>query len=96
MDKDINNTPSLVDALVTDIINDLPAEGLVSIADLDEDEFRVLELTQGRYIKYRLSQLSKLQSDELIKECRQRSDEKSMGDAGASVFILKEMWKRLT
>jgi len=46
---------SLIDALITDVIDDMSLEALVSIADLDEDEFRVLELTQGRYMKHRLA-----------------------------------------
>ena len=93
-DQDQNNS-SLLNALVTDVINEIPLEARVSIADLDEDEIRVLEVVQGKYLKYRLDQLTELGNDELLKECRERSGDKSMDDAGASVFILKQIWKQL-
>lgn len=95
MNEHNKNNLTLLDALIIDILNDLTLEERVSIADLDEDEFRVLELVQGKYIKYRLDQLSKQGNDELLKECRKRSGDKSLDDIGASVFILKELWKRL-
>jgi hypothetical protein len=53
-----DNISSLIDALITDVINEMPLEARVSIADLDEEEFRVLELSQGKYIKYRVDNLS--------------------------------------
>ena len=65
----------------------------VSIADLDEDELRVLELTMGKYMKFRIEQLNEQGNDELIKECRKRSGDESLDNAGAAAFILKEIWK---
>ena len=65
----------------------------VSIADLDEDELRVLELTMGKYMKFRIEQLNEQGNDELIKECRKRSGDESLDNAGATAFILKEIWK---
>ena len=51
---------------------------------------------QGRYIKYRIDQLTEQGSNELLEECRERSGDKSMDDAGVAVFILKKLWKQLT
>jgi hypothetical protein len=95
MAENTNNISSLIDALITDILDEMPLEGLVSVADLGEDEFRVLELSQGRYIRYRIDNLSETGNEELLKECRERSGDKSLDDAGASAFVLKELWKRL-
>jgi len=61
----------------------------VSIADLNEGELQTLQLVMGRYMKYRIEQLSEQGNDELLKECRERSGDKSLDDAGASVFILR-------
>ena len=95
MTKHNERPPTLLDELMTFIINDLPTEALVSIADLDKDELRVLELVHGKYIKHRLSQLTEQGRIELLEECRKRSSDKSMDDAGVAVFILRELWKQL-
>jgi hypothetical protein len=95
MTKQNKNSLSLLDALIKGVINEMSLEARVSIADLKEDEFRVLEQIQGKFIKYRLDQLSDEGNNELLKECRERSGDKSMDDVGASVFILREIWRRL-
>ena len=43
-----NNIPYTVDQVVDDIIAELPLEARINTANLDEDEFRVVELTLGR------------------------------------------------
>jgi hypothetical protein len=95
MNKKNENSLSLLDALIIDVINELPLETRVSIADLKDHEFKALELIQGKYIKYRLDQLTDEGNDELLKECREQSGYKSMDDVGASNFILREIWKHL-
>jgi len=66
-----------------------------SIADLDEDEIRTLEQVMGRYMKFRLAELSGKGNDELLKECRKRFGDESMDDAGAASLVLKEVWKQI-
>jgi hypothetical protein len=95
MIKHNENPLTLVDALIITVINEMPLEARVSIADLKDREFKALELIQGKYIKYRLDQFTDEGNNELLKECRERSGDKSMDDAGASVFILREIWKQL-
>jgi len=73
----------------------MPLEARVSIADLKDHEFKTLELIQGKYIKYRLGQLNDEGNDELLKECRKRSGDELLDDVGASIFILREIWKQL-
>ena len=46
-----------VDQVVDEIIAELTLAEKVGTADLGEDELRVLELTLGKYIRYRLDQL---------------------------------------
>jgi hypothetical protein len=89
------NNLTLLDALITDILDDLTLEERVSIADLNEHELRTLQLVMGKYMKFRIEQLSEQGNDELLKECRKRSGDKSLDDAGASVFVLTEIWKQL-
>ena len=67
----------------------------MSIADLNEGELQTLQLVMGKYMKYRLDQLSEQGNDELLKECIERWGDKSLDDVGASVFILKMIWERL-
>ncbi len=95
MNKSDKHPQSLIDALITDVLNDLTLEERVSIADLNEDELRVLELTMGKFMKYRLEQLNEQGNDDLLKECRKRSGDEYLDDAGASVFVLKGICDRL-
>ena len=86
---------SLLDALITNLIDELPLESRDRAANLDEDELRVLEAVLGKFITYRLEQLNEEVNEELFKECVARSGDISLDDAGAAVFILKELLKRL-
>jgi hypothetical protein len=83
------------DALIIDILDNLTLEERVSIADLDENEHKTLQLVMGKYMKYRLDRLNEQGNDALLKECRDRSGDESLDDVGASVFILKVIWKKL-
>ena len=89
------HSQTLLNALIIDILDDPTLEERVSIADLKEHELKTLQLVMGRYMKFRIEQLSEKGNDELLKECRERSGDESMDDAGASVFVLKEIWKQL-
>lgn len=86
---------SLLDALISDLIDELPLESRVRAANLDEDELRVLEAVLCKFLTYRLEQLNKQVNEELLNECIARSGDESLDDDGASAFILKELWKRL-
>ena len=56
---------------------------------MDRDEFKTLQLIPGRYMRYKLNQLSEEENEELLKECIAETGDKSWGVADASVFILK-------
>ena len=64
-------------------------------ANLSEDEVQVIEAVLAKFLNQRLEGLDEKVNDELLKECKERSGDNSLDDAGASGFILKELWKRL-
>ena len=86
---------SLLDVLITDLIDELSLESRVKAANLDEDELRLLEAVLSKFITYRLEKLDEQVNDELFKECIAKSGDIKLDYAGASAFILKELWKRL-
>ena len=51
MNEPNENNLTLIDALIIGVINEMPLEARVSIADLNEQELKTLELVQGKYIK---------------------------------------------
>jgi len=89
------NNPKIIDALISNIINDLTTEERFSIADLGEDEIRTLELVMGRYMKFRPAELSGKGNDELLQECRKKFGDESMDESVAGSFILKEIWSQI-
>jgi hypothetical protein len=95
MDSTDYNTPALLDALITDMIAEMPLEDRVSTANLEEHEIRILQLTLRKYVKHRINQFSETGNEELKKECIAVSGVESLNDAEAASVILKELWKRL-
>ena len=49
---------SLLDALITELIDELPLESRVRAANLNEDELRVLQAVLSKFLTYRLDQLN--------------------------------------
>ena len=45
--------------------------------------------------RFSIKQLNEKGNSELIKECRERSEDDYMDDSDAAVFILTEIWKQL-
>jgi len=88
------NNLNAVDAVVDVIISELTLAERVGTADLDEDEFRVIELTLGKYIQHKLDQLGVGVNKALMKDCLAKSGE-SLDEVDAATVILKEIWKRL-
>ena len=90
-----NSCLNTVDQVVDDIIAELTLEEKVGTADLDENEFRVLELTLGKFIRYKLDQLDFGANEALRDDCISRSGRSTLNDADAAAVILKEVWDRL-
>ena len=95
MNQPNNICPNKVDQIVDDIIADLTLEERVGTADLDEREFRVVELTLGKLIRYKLDQLDVGVNEALRDDCISRSGKSTLSNTDAATVILKEVWKRL-
>ena len=89
-----SDNPNTVDQVVDELIEDLTLAERVGTADLDENEFRVLELTMGKLIRYRLERKDVDVNKELMKDCIAKSG-KSLDKVDAATVILKEIWNRL-
>jgi hypothetical protein len=86
---------SLLEALISDIIAGISLEDRVRFANLSEDEVQVIEAVLAKFLKQRLEGLDEQVNDELLKECKERSGDNSLDDAGVAGYILTELWKRL-
>jgi hypothetical protein len=95
MNQSNNQPKSLLDALINDILDEMTLEDMVRFANLVEDEVQVLEAVLSKLITYRLEKLEDRVNEDLLQECIERSGDSSLDDAGASGFILTELWKRL-
>ncbi len=94
MNQSDKHNPNTVDAVVDVIIDELTLEERVGAGNLDEDEFRVLELTLGKLIRYKLDQLDVGVNKELMNDCLEKSGE-SLDEVDAATVIIKELWNRL-
>ena len=94
MNPSDNYNPNTVDAVVEEILAELTLAERVGAADLDEDEFHVLELMLGKYIRHRLDQMDVGVNQKLMKDCLEKSGE-SLNEVDAATVIIKELWKRL-
>ena len=94
MNQSGKQNPNTVDDVVDEIIAELTLVERVGTADLGEDELRVLELTLGKYIRYRLDQLDVGVNQKLMKDCLSKSGE-SLDEIDAATVIIRELWNRL-
>ena len=81
-------------AVVDELISELTLAERVGTADLDEDQFHVLELTLGKLIRYKLEHMDFGVNTELMKDCLEKSGE-SLNEIDAATVIIKELWNRL-
>ena len=94
MNPSDNHNPNTVDAVVEEILAELTLAERVGTADLDEDQFHVLELTLGKLIRYKLEHMDFGVNTELMKDCLEKSGE-SLNEIDAATVIIKELWNRL-
>ena len=94
MNQSDKHKPNTVDAVIEEIIAELTLVERVGTADLEENEFRVIELTLGKYIRHRLDQMDVCVNTELMRDCLEKSGE-SLNEVDAVTVIIKELWKRL-
>jgi hypothetical protein len=89
------NIIDTVDAVVEDIIAEMPLDDRVRTANLDEDGLLVLQLAHGKYLRHILNNQSKDVNKKLLKDCIKKSRNEKFNEAEAAAYILKELWKRL-
>ena len=89
------NSLDTVDAVVDDIIAEMPLDDRVRTANLDEDGLLVLQLALGKYLRYLLENQSEDVNRNLFKDCTTRSGNKNLDEAEAASYILKELSRRL-
>ena len=94
MNQSDKHNPNTVDAVVDILISELTLAEMVGTANLGEDELRVLELTLGKYIRYRLDQLDVGVNKVLMKDCLSKSRE-TLNAVDAATVIIRELWNRL-
>ena len=90
--KDSLNT---VDGVIDDIIAEMPLDDRVRTANLDEDGLLVLQLALGKYLRSLLDNQSENVNKKLLKDCIKQSGNKTLDEAEAPLYILKELWERL-
>ena len=93
--ENLNKNTNTVDEVVDGLIAELPLELRVSIANLDEAEFRTLELTREKYQRYKLDQLNVGVNEALRDDCIAKSSDETLDDVDAATVILKALWDRL-
>ena len=87
--------PAMLFALVMDIIQDMPLDVRASVADLEEDEIRVLELTLGKYLQYRLQQLNDDRLQQLKEDCQSMSGKEFPEEIDEVQTVLRYIWRVL-
>ena len=87
--------PALLFGLVLNIIQDMPLDVRVSVADLEEDEIRVLELTMGGYLQYRLQQLNDDQLHQLKEDCQSMVGKEFSDEINEVQTVLRYIWRIL-
>lgn len=95
MSQNNKSSQGILYEFITDLISDFPLEERVRIANLDQDDLKVLEAIFSKFIGNSLEQLKEQGNDELLEQCREMSGDKLLDDAGACGFILTELWKGL-
>ena len=91
-DKNIFDT---VDAVVEDIIAEMPLDDRVRTANLDEDGLLVLQIALGKYLRYLIDNQSEDVNKKLLIDCIKQSGNETLDEAEAALYILKELWNRL-
>jgi len=89
------NNLNTVDAVVDDIIAEMPLDDRVRTANLDDDGVLVLQIALGKYLRSLLENQSEDVNRKLFKDCIKQSGKGTLDEAEAPLYILKELWNRL-
>jgi len=82
MNQSPKNSLDTIDAVVDDIIAEMPLDDRVRTANLDEDGLLVIQLALGKYLRHLLKNQSEDVNRKLFKACVQRSGNENLDEAG--------------
>ena len=95
MNQSDNKIYDTANAVVEDIIAEMPLDDRVRVANLDEDGLIVIQLGLGRYLRYLIDKQSATVKEKLMADCIRQSENEALDDAEAASYILREIWVRL-
>ena len=97
--RQMNHPPehnlNTVDAVIKDIIAEMPLGDRVRTANLDEDGLLVLQLALGKYLRRLIDKQSEDVNEELYKDCIKQSGHLTLNRTEAASYILRELWEKL-
>ena len=73
-----NHNLNTVDAVIDDIIAEMPLDDRVRTANLDEDGVLVLQLALGKYLRYLLDNQSEDVNKKLLEDCIKQSGNETL------------------
>jgi hypothetical protein len=85
--------PQTVDEAVKQILAQFSLYEKVILAKLENDQLQLLDKLLIEYLKSQFRQWSVNQ--ELYEDCKARSGEQDLDEAGAAKVLVQEIWKRL-
>ena len=94
MDQSAKDSLNTVNAVIDDIIVEMPLDDRVRTANLDEDGLAVLQLALGKYLRHLLKNQSEDVNTELFKDCIMQSGSLTLSRTEAALYILRELWER--
>jgi len=86
--------PALLFAIVMDVINDMPLDVRVTVANFDEDDIWVMELTLGKYLLKRLKQFDDDRLMQLTDDCLSITDDQTE-KINEIQTVLRTVWQVL-
>jgi hypothetical protein len=95
MNQSDKHKPNTVDAVIEEIIAEMPLDDRVRTANLDEDGIAVAQLALGKYLRYLIDNQSEDVNEKLLKDCIKQSGNETLDEDEAALYILKELWNRL-
>ena len=95
MNQSDKHNPNTVDAVIEEIIAEMPLDDRVRTANLDEDGIAVAQLALGKYLRYLIDNQSEDVNEKLLRDCIKQSGNETLDEDEAALYILKELWNRL-
>ena len=95
MNQSNKHNLNTINAVIDDIIAEMPLDDRVRTANLDEDGVLVLQLALGKYLRSLLDNQSESVNKKLLEDCIKQSGKETLDEAEAPLYILKELWNRL-